>query len=440
MLRFGSPAFRAGPGAKFAPAVAAPVLPQTLFDQAVVTGMAKEADSTDYIMGVCVRFAQDGYVDAISAWKPVGSTMEAGIIRTAGIWTLAGELLGRGALYVASEPVAGSWVHVSLNEPVEVTAGADYIIGINIHNGGYSAQAGGFSSNVVRGDITGLATAFNAGGNARYRTGHTFNVPNTNGSGANYFVDCRFYAKDVPLLRIPSGYPTDANTGPSGTLTSSGSVTSSSNGQLIENLNISGNVVISHDNVTLRNCRIAVHLFEGLVVSVTGANVLIEDCEIDGLDGSYIGIAIGDGSGTIRGCNIHHAQDGIVGGSDLTVEDCYIHSLLSTLADPHYDAFECNGGSNVTLEHNTIINDYDQTSAVMFNNFYSPVDNILVNDNVLVGGAYALYVSAQFSGGTVTNVTISNNKMVPGDFGYFAFTSTDPTYTGNTNLYSGLAI
>jgi hypothetical protein len=417
-----------------------PVPFQTLFDHATVTGMAKEADATDYMMGPVVRFAVDSYVDAISAWVPVGSTVEAGIPRTCGIWTFAGAELGRGVLYAASEPAAGNWVDVSLNEPVPVTAGVDYIIGFNIHNGGYSAQAGGFNSAVTRGDITAPATASVAGGNARYRVGQTFNVPNTNGSGANYYVDCRFKATSAPAFAIPAGYPNASNTGPSGALTPSGSVTSSSNGQTIENLDITGSVTISHDNVTLRNCRVRLHDDDGTLVMVTGADVLIEDCEIDGLDGSYIALGIGNGSGTIRACNIHHAQDGIVAGNDLTVEDCYIHSLLSTQPDPHYDAFECNGGSNITLEHNTLINDFAQTSAVMFNNFYSPVDNILVNDNVIVGGAYALYVSAQFSGGTVTDVTVSNNKMVPGTFGYFAFTSTNPTYTGNTNVYSGLAI
>lgn len=415
-----------------------PVVGQTLFDQTTVIGMTKAADTADYMMGVQMQFAVDGYIDRVSIWKPAGSSIT--LSRLGGVWNAAGTTkLKSGQLASAGEPAEPAWVHMPLDTPLAVTAGTVYKLGIRVPDGSYSAQSGGLTSAIVRGDLTAPASAGVSPGNGIFATGSSDVVPNQTFGSTNYYVDTAFYPGAIPTMP-PAGYPDATNTGPTGALSASGSVSSSANGQIIENLDIAGSVTITHANVTLRNCKVSLYDDASLIVSATGANVTIENCLIDGLAGSYVGIYV-EAGGSITACEIRNFENGILSNGNTTVSDTYIHSMTSTAAAPHYDCFECNGGSNVTLTHNTFVCEQDQTSCVMFDNLYSGLSNITVNDNVLIGGGYTLYCDGQFGGGVVDNATINitNNKMVPGQYGYFAFTSTNPTATGNVNAYSGLA-
>ena len=99
------------------------------------------------------------------------------------------------------------------------------------------------------------------------------------------------------------------------------------------------------------------------------------------------------------------------------IQDNYIHDLKATQA-PHYDGIQLDGGvSNVIIRHNTVINDYGQTSAVMIDNYFGPISNITVDNNLLVGGGYTIYVDGQFNGGSITGVSITNNHMGQGYLG-----------------------
>lgn len=164
---------------------------QTLFDHATATGMAKAADTADYTIGVVFDVAVEGYVDAVSIWKPAGSTMDASP-REAGIWTFAGALVGSGSLPLASEPAAGNWVTVPLSARAVLSPGTVYVAGISVPNGGYSAQAGGLNAEITSGDLTAWATG-DVPGNGRYRTGSTFGMPDGGSSGVNYWVDIQFF-------------------------------------------------------------------------------------------------------------------------------------------------------------------------------------------------------------------------------------------------------
>ena len=108
-------------------------------------------------------------------------------------------------------------------------------------------------------------------------------------------------------------------------------------------------------------------------------------------------------------------EDGIflLGDKNTLIQDNYIHDLKANLAgSPHYDGIQIEGSvSNVVIRHNTVINDYGQTSAVMIDNYFGPISNITVDNNLLVGGGYTIYVDGQFTGGSVTGVSITNNHM-----------------------------
>src|SRR5688572_30489076 len=88
--------------------------------------------------------------------------------------------------------------------------------------------------------------------------------------------------------RCPA-YPAFPDANCTGTLpgvarTSSGSITTSSNGQIIQNLNISGSIFVQHANVIIRNVRITNP--GGVAVANaaggTGSSFTLEDCELDG--------------------------------------------------------------------------------------------------------------------------------------------------------------
>lgn len=243
-------------------------------------------------------------------------------------------------------------------------------------------------------------------------------------------------------------FPTASNTGvPAGTtLTSSGSITVSAAGAVIDARNISGTVNINASNVTLRRCKITATGYFQIQVAPGLTGVVIEDCEVNGVgsnnDGS-LGIYLRSGGHTVRRNNVYNVENGITlasGSNPVIIQDNYVHDLLAS-GSPHYDGIQIDGGvSNVTIEHNTIINPFGQTAAVMIDNYFGPISNIKVNNNKLVGGGYTVYSDGQFSGGTITGVSFTNNRFGKGQWGYRQFVNNTPTWTGNVDDVTGNGI
>jgi hypothetical protein len=226
--------------------------------------------------------------------------------------------------------------------------------------------------------------------------------------------------RDATAAGMPA-FPDATTTGvPAGvTLTPSGSLVISTPGAVIEGLDIKGSVVIDAPNVTLKNCKVTDGGANVVLVKpgITGA--VIKNCEIDNLSAGGQGIA---GQGTFLGNNIQNAADGIdVRGDNTVIQDNYIHSMRGT-ADSHLDGIQADGGfSNLIINHNTVINEQNQTSAVMLDNYWGPIDKVAITNNLLVGGGYTVYINevakGQAHGGPVTNVTFTNNQLRAGAWG-----------------------
>jgi hypothetical protein len=128
------------------------------------------------------------------------------------------------------------------------------------------------------------------------------------------------------------------------------------------------------------------------------------------------------GQGTFLNNNIHGAADGIaVNGDNTVIQNNYIHDMQGT-SGSHFDAIQADGGfSNLLISHNTIINQQIQTSAIMLDNYWGPIDSVKIDNNLLIGGGYTTYInemaSGQPGGGTVTNVSYTNNHVGGGYFG-----------------------
>lgn len=242
-----------------------------------------------------------------------------------------------------------------------------------------------------------------------------------------------------------ASFPDATNTGiPAGTtLTNSAGGTFSTPGSVLDALNITGQVVIAANNITLKRSRIR----DGGVFTIVKINdgvtgTIIEDCEIDGLGLSGTGGSFGiEGSATIRRCNIFGVENALVPTSGSVITDNYVHDLASPGEDPHYDCIQMDGGNhdNISIEHNTLICPPNQTAAVMIDNYFGSCSNITVNNNKLRGGSYTCYADAQFpGGGTLTNIRYTNNRIGGWQFGPFSINSTTlADGTGNVNDDTG---
>ncbi|MFB6420739.1 MULTISPECIES: right-handed parallel beta-helix repeat-containing protein [Bradyrhizobium] len=240
-----------------------------------------------------------------------------------------------------------------------------------------------------------------------------------------------------------SEWPNATNTGvrPNVKLTRSGDVVADQAGATISGLDIEGRVHIKAPNVTLIDSKVTSGSFYIVRIEpgVTGA--VIQNCEINGVgsgnDGSY-GIV---GQGTFIANNIYNVENGIgVSGSDTLIQDNYIHDLVAS-GSPHYDGISIDGGNaNIVIRHNTVINTHTQTSAVMIDNYFGPISNIQVDDNLLMGGGYTVYSSAQFNGGTVEGVSFTKNRMGRGRWGYSSIVKNVPLWRENVDNATGRTI
>lgn len=240
-----------------------------------------------------------------------------------------------------------------------------------------------------------------------------------------------------------SEWPNATNTGvrPNVKLTRSGDVVADQAGATISGLDIEGRVYIKAPNVTLIDSKVTSASFYIVRIEPGVTGTVIKNCEINGVgsgnDGSY-GIV---GQGTFIANNIYNVENGIgVSGSDTLILDNFIHDLLAS-GSPHYDGISIDGGNaNIVIRRNTVINTHTQTSAVMIDNYFGPVSNIEVDGNLLMGGGYTVYSSAQFNGGTVEGVSFTKNRMGRGRWGYSSIVKNVPVWRENVDNATSRAI
>lgn len=226
-------------------------------------------------------------------------------------------------------------------------------------------------------------------------------------------------------------FPGEENTG-AGTNTvlgSTGEVTT--DGAVLENLELRQQVTISADNVVIRNVRITTPTYYGFLIK--GRNALLEDVTVVGTPGasSVCVAANGDGSFKAHRVDVSGCEDGVRLGDESELADSYIHDLKGT-ASSHYDAVGAEEAVGWLIRHNTIINDHAQTSAVTFG--LGARDGVLEN-NLLRGGGYTLYAGPEPG----TGISVLDNRfstsLFPeaGYWGPVSYWSEDGnTWSGNT--------
>ncbi|WP_168202741.1 right-handed parallel beta-helix repeat-containing protein [Georgenia wutianyii] len=214
------------------------------------------------------------------------------------------------------------------------------------------------------------------------------------------------------------GFPTAETTGvPDGVrLTDSGGLTITEPGTVVEGMHIRGTVTIAADDVTIRNSLIETGTPQYPVKvekGVTGA--LIENVEIDNQDGTGIGVFF-KGAGTLRGADIHSAEDGIrIEADNVTVEDTYIHDLFRQPGG-HHDALQIRKGDNITIRGNNFqayraATDDPMNAAIQIGSLLGddPISNLVVEDNLFNGGNFTINGGK----GIVDSARYSRNQFGP---------------------------
>lgn len=241
------------------------------------------------------------------------------------------------------------------------------------------------------------------------------------------------------MATTPSnGWPDATNTGvPAGiTLTASGDVIIDKPGTVISGLDIRGSVYINADNVTVENCNITSGGWAVVKVKSGVSGAVVQDCTIDGTGRAPDGTGNQgiEGQGTFLRNNISNVENGItIVGNNSVIKDNYIHDLNAG-GSPHYDGIQIDGGvSNIQISHNTIINQYGWTSAVMIDNYAGAASNISVDNNLLYGGSYTVYSDGSFSSSPITGVSFTNNHIGGGAYGPAMIRGSNPVYSGNVD-------
>jgi hypothetical protein len=83
----------------------------------------------------------------------------------------------------------------------------------------------------------------------------------------------------------------------------------------------------------------------------------------------------------------------------------------------------------------------------MVDNYRGPIDDVLIENNLLLGGGYTVYINevakGQLGGGPVTNVTFINNQLAGWHWGSLDLRTelgNIPTISGNIDRTTGANI
>ena len=199
-----------------------------------------------------------------------------------------------------------------------------------------------------------------------------------------------------------------------GDLTSQGSTTYSTNGEIIKRLDFTGPITVSGDNVTIRECRFRMTGGSAVIaLTVTGDNFTIEDCEFIPASGSYyMGVKDEGTTGfTARRLDISKCENNmVIEGSDHVTQHSFLHDSdgTSNPPDPHLDTIEIFAGSQITLDRCRIGDaGLAENGAINISPFFGSVsvDNVDIHDCFIDGGGDHILIDLQ-STGTIQYVEV----------------------------------
>jgi hypothetical protein len=159
------------------------VMPRlTLFEQAT-PATPDVNDNGSVVLGMRFNSSVAGKIAGIRFYKAAANLGPHSVA----LWDTSGAVLAEAT---ATGETASGWQEVLFPTPVPILANVDYVAGYLAPKGHYSATAGGFSSAVTNGSLTGVQDGGKANGLYTYNSALTF--PSSSAGPTNYFVDVVF--------------------------------------------------------------------------------------------------------------------------------------------------------------------------------------------------------------------------------------------------------
>jgi hypothetical protein len=242
------------------------------------------------------------------------------------------------------------------------------------------------------------------------------------------------------LLNVPG----QVSSGPGWQFNPGGWVEVSGNGAVLKGLNIPYNVDVTASNVTIED-DVIVNTGDDFGVSIRHShNVTVKDCAISSpyADSRRLMVGVkdvyGDATGIkVIGNNIWHTATGVQIGAGVIASN-YIHSMGFKSGD-HVNGITVNGSTTpLTIRHNTVFVNLDQTDAISLFQDFGVEANKLIKDNLVAGGGYSIYGGAKSGGPQSYNIRIIGNRFSRkyysngGQFGPAAYFD-----SGRGNVWSG---
>ena len=250
------------------------------------------------------------------------------------------------------------------------------------------------------------------------------------------------------------GFPTSSNVGwqVTGTVlrpyTGPNEITQ--DGTVIDGADITEPLIVSANNVTIRNSRISSPTAWYVIRQYPEfSHLTLENVELVNQPDEHPDWAIFAGPYlTVDNSLIHGMQRGIYASANMTVTNSYLDDFDNP-STSHAQAILTSGNvNNVTLYNNTLGCGTNMCTAALSifpeNWTGGPNDNWMIDHNLLNGGSYAIYAGDTDSDGERpnTHMTFVNNtfgdKYFPtsGEFGYVGSWSVDPSnvWSNNTNV------
>ncbi len=207
--------------------------------------------------------------------------------------------------------------------------------------------------------------------------------------------------------------PNASNTGYTGSLTNSSGMTITTNGAVIQNLNITGTVHVKANNVTIRNCKIQHGGTYGIQCTYGYTGLVIEDTEITGQQSA----AVYGSNFVARRLHIHDmGADAFKPGTNFTIESSYIHHL-GFISGSHSDGVQMVSGGDGIIRWNNFDMPHDEpgytnSQVILVQTNNGPIDDVLIDANWINGGSVSVQIRDKGTGhGAPTNVVITDNQF-----------------------------
>jgi hypothetical protein len=188
-------------------------------------------------------------------------------------------------------------------------------------------------------------------------------------------------------------------------------------GEVVENLDVTGAIVVKAVDVTLRNVRVRPP--EGTDVDEIaqlvsqqgrGAGLVAEHVELDGRGVVPAGFNDNSGRGmVIRSSEIHGVGNGVQFTSNTLIEGNWIHDVVMR-SDWHPDGIQTDAAFDFTVRANRVTVGAAATSAIGIWADLGDVHRGEVVDNVVAGGGFVFYAQ-EADGFSMTDVVFRGNVI-----------------------------